>query len=456
MANFLSLIKGFVSNIGKKNDKKPEDNERPETLIASGLAADAHRIIEDLTCELGPRPAATKESRKAARRIASIFEKYSDDVTITSARLYPSINKGFLLVLIPFLFLMLLFIMFKLPYLSILLAAVYSYGIAREIKKEHSFLRKFLSTNEGANVHAVIEPSDAVLRTIIFSAHHDSAEIVEKRKGFNLHTILSVYIPGISFAFMTAVAIAEFLSMLLRLNMLPGAASLPFIVLSAIPLLAASVSVLMYYRVGSEYSPGSGDNLSGLSVVIELLRYFSFKKEKGNGLNNTRLIFASFDGEECGAQGSAAWFNDNSYLLIDPKMLNFDGLYKVSELAFLTQDGNGLMPLDGKLAAKCSSLAAMMGHIIPTGRLGMLGGETDAVSAARANIPATTLTSMKPELATPAHSAADTPDKIETGALEIAIAIGAKLAEDEDSTELKVEEESVSFLDDGKKYRLTK
>ncbi len=456
MAKILSLIKGFVSNLGKKDNKASEDKKDADTMIASNLSDDAHKIIEELEAELGPRPAATKESRRAARRIASIFEKYSDDVTITSARIYPSINKGFLIILVLLILLMFIFALFRLPYISLALLGIYLWGIAKEVKKEESFLRRFLSTNEGANVHAVIEPEDVILRTIVFSAHHDSAEIIDKRKRLDLHSLLSLYIPASALSLMGLTAFAELVQMIVRLDFIPGFSRMLFIVLSLISLIAASASVFMYFKVGSSYSPGSGDNLSGVSVVVELLRYFSFKKKRGEGLANTRLVFVSFDGEECGAQGSAAWFNDNSYLLTSAKMVNFDGLYKAEDLAFLTQDGNGLIQLDAHLAAKCSSLASMMGHHVPTGKLGMLGGETDAVSAARCGIPATTLTSMKPELKTPAHSADDTSDKIEKDALAISIAIGAKLAEDEDRVELKVDEEKVSFLEDGKKYRLTK
>ncbi len=457
MSKILSLIKGFVSHIAKNNDgRKPDADDSSETLIASGLADDAHRVIEELAEELGPRPAATKESRRAARHIASVFEKYSDDVTITSARMYPGLSRGFLIILIACLLLMFLFSSFRLPVLSVVLSGLYAWGISKEIRKEKSFLRRFLSSSEGANVHAVIEPEDAVLRTVIFSAHHDSAEIIEKRKGVDIHSLLSLYLPLASILIMGLSALIEIFSMLMGHSLAPGLASPAFIAISLFSLALASVSVFMYFRVGSEYSPGAGDNLSGLSAVIELLRYFSSKKSRGRGLKNTRLVFASFDGEECGAQGSAAWFRDNSYLLISPRMLNFDGLYKASDLAFLTQDGNGLVALDSQLAAKCSSLAAMMGHHVPTGKLGMLGGETDAVSAARAGIPATTLTSMKPEIRTPAHSADDTPDKVEPEALKVAISVGAKLAEDEDSFEIRAEEEHVPFLEDGKKYRLTK
>lgn len=134
MAKFLSLIKGFVSNLGKKDSNASQEKKDADVMIASNLSDDAYRMIEELEGELGPRPAATKESRRAARRIASIFEKYSDDVTITSARLYPSINKGFLIILVLLILLMFIFSLFRLPYISLVLLGVYLWGIAKEVR----------------------------------------------------------------------------------------------------------------------------------------------------------------------------------------------------------------------------------------------------------------------------------------------------------------------------------
>ncbi len=455
MAKVMSWFRNLLDEAKRKNNTK-ETKREYSSLIASSLSSEAHKEIVDLA-SLGPRPAATKESRKAARKIANKFEAYSNDVTITSARMFPNLQRGFLVILSIVLLLSFLFSLFKLPYLSLAIMCIYLFGIYKEIKKEDSFLRRFLSSKEGANVHAVIEPEDVVLRTIIFSAHHDSAEIVDsKHKGVDIKSLLSLYIPYIAMAALGIFSLVEFLSMLFSLSFLPGILKPIFIIFHSIILLVAEVSIFLYFKVGSSYSIGAGDNLSGVAVVIELLHYFSEKKASGDGLKNTRLIFASFDGEECGAQGSAAWLENNSHLFIEPRMLNFDGLYKAEDLAFLTQDGNGMIALDAKLASKCSLLASLMGHKVPTGKLSVLSGETDAAAASVFGISATTLTSMKPEIRTPAHTEEDTPDKVEKETLSIAIAIGAKLAEDEDSVELKVEKESVSFLEEGKKYKLTK
>ena len=455
MAKVKEWLKSILKEV-KGKDVKKESKKESSAFLASSLSSEALETIRELS-ELGPRPAATKDSRKAARKIANMFEAYSDDVTITAAKMYPNLSRGFLLILAVVLLISFVFSLFKLPYLSLAIIIVYLYGIIKEVKKENSFLRRFLSTNEGANVHATLEPEDVVLRTIIFSAHHDSAEIIEgKKKSIDLKSLLSLYIPFIALASLGVFSLVEFISMIGTLSFFPGILKPLFIVFHSIILIVAELSIFLYFKVGTSYSIGAGDNLSGVSVVVALLHYFSKKKERGEELKNTRLIFVSFDGEECGAQGSAEWLKNNSHLFISPKLLNFDGLYKADQLAFLTQDGNGMVTLDAKLASKCSSLATLMGHKIPTGKLGMLGGETDAASAAIFGMPATTLTSMKPEVKTPAHTAEDTPDKVEENALKIAIAIGAKLAEDEDSTELQVEKEKVSFLEEGKKYRLTK
>ena len=194
-----------------------------------------------------------------------------------------------------------------------------------------------------------------------------------------------------------------------------------------------------------------------MSVVVEILRYFSDRKRRGKGLRHIRLVFASFDGEECGVQGSDAWFRENGKLLHNAKVVNFDGLYNVDNLVFLTQDGNGLVPLSSALAAKCAEIAHSMGYRIETGKLGIMAGETDAASAAKNGYKATTLTSMRPEVKTPAHTPDDTPDKVEKDALAAAISIGIKLVELEDLEWLRDKnEEPVQFLNQEKKYRLTK
>ena len=135
--------------------------------------------------------------------------------------------------------------------------------------------------------------------------------------------------------------------------------------------------------------------------------------------------------------------------------INFDGLYNEEDLAFLSSDGNGFVPLSASLASRCSLLSIEMGYGIQTGKLGLLGGSTDAASAAAAGIDATTLTSMAKNRETPAHTEEDTPDKVSQEALSMAMSVAIKLINEIDSKD-EEEEAAPSILDSGRKYRLSR
>ncbi len=455
MAKFFDQLKTSISKFANKKPQPVKKSDR--SLVQSKkLAEDAKNIIESFTSELGPRPAATKESRRAARKIASCFEEYSEDVLITSARAYNKLNFGMLVIGLILMFFMYVFSIFNMPYLSLIIGCFYAWCLYREVRGKGNFFRRFLSSGESANVHAVLEPENEVKSTVMFSAHHDSAPILGARKGFSSQLLFSYVIPVVSFIIMLITGFVLVVFDVVKLSFKPGLTYWPFLVFSTLSEALSLLSLFSIKYQEKSYSPGAGDNLSGVSVVTELLKYFSSEKESGRGLKNTRLVFASFDAEECGLQGSSYWFRDNSHILINAKVINFDGLYKANELAFTTSDGNGLVQLSTPLARHLSELAYKMGYKVPIGKLSLLDGETDAASASRAGFDATTLTSMRPEILSPAHTIADTPDKIETEALNVAISVAIKYVENTDDSNAKKEDGELRFLNSDRKYIITK
>lgn len=440
--------------------KQPVEKKYEDTLRSAKLSEDALGLLTNLYETLGPRPAATKDSRRAARQIAALFESYVDekDVTITSARIYTSISKGVLLSLILITPIILLLNIFNLPLISMAIIAVWTASFILQIRRKRNVFKFLMPSDEAANVHAVLEPDDLVEETVVFTAHHDSASENKIQNYLSWRNFSLYYLPFSGVCVLTITSIVMFILDLLYGHITPGITSVGYIVSSIIGVLLSYSSLFCLKSMGLGYVKGAGDNLSGVSVVVQLARYFASKKKAGKGLKHVRLIFASFDGEECGVQGSEAWFKNNSHLLLNAKVINFDGLYKAKDLAFLTQDGNGLVPLNSTLAIKCAELAHSMGFNIATGKLGIMAGETDAASAAKAGYKATTLTSMRPETKTPAHTHDDTPDKVEIDALTEAISVGIKFVENEDEfyNNRENKENSLSYLEQNKKYRLTK
>ena len=439
-----------LRNRGKKEERTPEEGTK-----AIRLSEEARILLSSLCEALGPRPAASVSSRRAARHIAAEMEKRVSDVTLTGGRIYPESGKGMLLFSYIFLLVSFILTLIGLPYLAVAAIALYLAALYGEIAGNGGWLRRFMRTSEATSVHAVIEPEEDVKQTLVFSSHHDSAKIEEKKDGLFWKMASWRLLQPAAFAVMSAAAVLSFLfeifgGVFWRVN-LP---SVPVLLLLLLSLAASSLSFSTFRFSGEEYSPGAGDNLSGVAVAITLLDHFSREKKEGRGLRNTRLVFVSFDGEECGRSGSRLWFRDNAYLLENAAVLNFDGLYREDDLVFLSRDGNGVVLLSEALASRCSAIALAMGYRIPVGRIGLLGGETDAASAA-GYAEAVTLTAMAPGTETPAHTADDTPDKVSEEALSRAIAVAVRLACDMDGVP-ESKGDDIPLLSSERKYRLSK
>ena len=447
-------IRQKIDSFGNKG--KGDERSVEEGTKAVRLSDQALLLLSQLFSELGPRPAASASSRHAARRIGTEMEKSERDVIFTTSRVYPRARKGMLLFSYLFLIISAMLTLVGLPYLSLLVIGAYVFAFYQEMFGDGGWLRCFMRTDEAANVHVSIEPEEDVRSTIVFSAHHDSARIRREAEG-RVGRFASL--PFLQPACLALAAVASFISAIVeisggifwRFNFPP----VPVILLLLVSLGISALSFSYINSVEEEYSPGAGDDLSGVSVVVTLLSHFSRERKEGRRMRNTRLIFVSFDGEECGRCGSRSWYHDNGYLIENGYNLNFDGLYGEDDLAFLSSDGNGLVSLSGSLASRCSSIASAMGYRIPVGRMGPLGGETDAASAASASLEATTLTSMASGSRTPAHSEEDTPDKVSEEALSRAIAIAIRLAEDIDGRKQDKQEDAAILLSE-RKYKLSR
>ncbi len=440
-------------------DEKPKKTE-VESLKAGRLASIALDRLYFILNQTGPRPAGSESSRLAARLLHASFKENSDDEIITSVsepeKSYYGIFKLLALSVIPILIslwcgqplIALLFFAFVGFYL------IFEFFLCKELK--HPLFRKVDMTN----VHAVIEPEGDVEDTVIFTAHHDSAPIFSIGKEKRNEVMLSLYVPLIHYAvlflltvvcFITDILTGEFLSF----NLPP----LVVIIFLSIMTLSSFLYWKLFNLISKEYSPGAGDNLISSCLLTELCHYFYWKKQNGKGLSNTRLIFASFDGEECGLKGSAKWFSQHSALCHNAIVLNIDSPYYAEHLAFLTKDVNGFEELSASLANNCADQAKKMGYKVSVGGLSLFMGATDAAAAARAGLQATTLMGipLSGTATAPYHTKEDVPDCLDLKTLEMVISIAIKLVE----TEYKEKEEAVpekimALQDESRKFSLLK
>ena len=130
-----------------------------------------------------------------------------------------------------------------------------------------------------------------------------------------------------------------------------------------------------------EVSVGAGDNLISSCSVIQVGKYFS---EQQNRLRHTRLIIASFDGEEVGLRGARNFFREFNQIRIENNdkskvwHYNIDCPYLKDQLFFLTSDINGTVKLSEKMASYCVKIATELGIGAKSQPIELMTGATDA------------------------------------------------------------------------------
>ena len=273
----------------------------------------------------------------------------------------------------------------------------------------------------GWNVSAVIESAGTAKRELILSAHHDSAPVARIFSSpFARFYALAIFLPYVFFLFELILLFARFAGGPAQ----PRAWALA--VLAAGLPCVAGYFLLVSMRRGS---PGAGDNLVSSMMIARLAREIAADRE--TLLKTTRLRIVSFDAEEAGLRGAAAWFRAHFSELsrLSCTHLNFDSLYALRDLQVLLSDVNGTVPLSGEMAGELVRCAAAEGlKMRPFGMLFGAGG-TDAAESARVGIPSSTIIAMPTGVVRNDlvyHTPRDTVEHIEPAVIEACMRITAR------------------------------
>ncbi len=415
--------------------QKDNPTQKIERLKAGRLASTALALTRSLLEQFGPRPSGSDACRQAAAEIERSLAPFCDRTEQSEVTLdltFHSLPLSLMAYLYPVL---LLLALFKLPLLSLLLFGLYGGWVVITLYYYRPLFKVRGKSVTGINVHGTLEPKGEVRHTVIFSAHHDSARLHRHNRLDRSRYLVTVALPILLFA------LAGLLSFIRLFG--PMGIGMTIIQVVMLALTPRFVALLRFYD--DRATPGAGDNLNSTSLIIQLARYFGWKRTGGEPLESTRLIFCSFDGEEIGLQGSTAWYEEQKELVAGAVVLNFDSIYWADSLTFLERDVNGTQPLSKELARRCVDIARSMGYEAKSESIPRLAGATDAASASRAGLEATTLTAVGWDdhtRAAPYHSEGDTVEAIEAKAVEMAISIAIRLVEHVDGETLWEQEEA--------------
>jgi len=380
----------------------------------------------------GPRLAGSKACRDAANYLCNEFEKYCDKSGTEDFVIHPDAFLGWIKIIILSYIVTLVGFWFNLPIVGMICGISSLILVTFEFVYYYHFADRFYPSSIGRNVYGIIEPDQKVERTIVFSGHHDSA----KRFTFYETTPNLMMIRG-GGGLLSFVAI-NLLSFIFTAMQLYNGESLfnPFKPMSSITrTINIIMSILLVFVITAwnfvldEGTPGAGDNLITCSIAVELARYYSENRPK-----NTRLVFASFDGEEAGLRGSRAFWKNHAKEFGGKNCynLNVDSPFFLDELTILLTDINGTISLTESMGKQIISIGKNLGIFINQKKIPFMLGGTDAAEAVRAGVRGMTVIGLpwKPgERESIYHTMKDLPEAIEHIAVESVFKIAMKYIE---------------------------
>jgi aminopeptidase YwaD len=168
--------------------------------------------------------------------------------------------------------------------------------------------------------------------------------------------------------------------------------------------------------------------LNACAMAVKVAEHFAAQRQAGSPLSHTRLVFLSTDGEEAGQRGAIAYAERHAseLTMLPTYVFNVDSVYKVRDLAVLTRDRHGTVPLSARMARECHEVAARLGYSVKETALSLGSGGTDAAAFARLGVEATSIigvSTVPGEDKWVYHTPWDTVDAIEPEAVEAVLDI---------------------------------
>jgi len=398
--------------------------EEQEIIFNSELAQEALAFTKEVTEAFPGRITGSDSCLKTAERIKKELEKYCDPGTVKMEEFtcHPQAFLKYIPGLVVLYLVSSLLLFFHLPlwaFIGFALGNLVFYG---QFVRYFEILDPIFPKKRGYNVWGKIEPQGEVKEQIVISAHHDAAYVFQLLARFpRLYALLMM--TGIGFLFLGMV-----ISLIALILTLLGIA---FPLWPSIVLLAGLIPVLPFlFFTTNEVSPGAGDDMIAVAIVLQMAKIFGSAKKEGKPLSHTRLFFVSFDGEEAGLRGARAFIKSHESELkaIPTKVLNIDTIYKLKHLNFFDRDLNSFVPLSRPLAQECASIARSLGYPATISKMSFGGGSTDAAAFGQAGIEATNICAMSFNIndyreGFVYHTLRDTVEHIEPQAVEAIIKV---------------------------------
>jgi hypothetical protein len=369
------------------------------------------RIIK----EIGPRPAGSEAEFKAGAVVAEEFKKRGAKISTQDVPVAPGIIAG-VINLMTGVYLVSVILYFFVPVVTALLVAalLVLFILSRQIGNSAiDWLFKKATTR---NIIGTYAPAGKAARTLIFSGHHDSPNMMPL---FHLRTKRYLHLMENS--------IVAGLALLVPAGILRAILSGPVIsrpfglawydVIFGISFLGLLLG--LYFRsqmLSKERNLGANDNLSAVSVLVGIADYL-----KNNPPKKTRVILVSFGAEEPLIYGSAGFAEGHPELIADALNVNMETV-GAGRLAIIEKEKMYMLPYSPEVVDLIQRAGKRAGLDLP--RIAITYGGTDSYAIIKGGGKSACLFGMdETELFALWHSPLDNPDNVKEANLQNALKI---------------------------------
>ncbi|MHA1643042.1 MAG: M28 family metallopeptidase [Promethearchaeota archaeon] len=391
-----------------------------------------YEFIKKICDDVGPRESGTKEEEIAGNIIEDELKKYcnktyQEEYVSSPHAFLGGIRYGAILVLIVIAFYWIILLndlsilqlgnalIIILLIISIIIIIITVSYFILEVMKYHETFDFLFPKKNSRNIIGIIEPTKEVRKTLIFSAHHDSA--------FEFNTFYYLKRFGqliINIGYLGVVIILIGVIIRLIFHFFNISNSVLFLTFGIIFL--CFIPIVAVYIFFHSYKPvlGAFDNLSGVAVLLGIGKFLSENKNNAEVFpQNTRVYLISFAGEESGLRGSKRYLAKHFKELKESNALivNMDSIAR-KDLVVIHDKESGIGAKHDKNICKdlydiCKNLD-LNAKVLP-----LPFGATDAATFSKKGIHAIAIgaLNLKEELPPYYHTRLDTPDVIEKEAL---------------------------------------
>ncbi len=379
-------------------------------------------FISEICDDFGPRLGTSESETKAGLRIKKIMEEMTDETAAEEFTCHPRSFMDYIYVTFSCILIGSI-IFYWYPVISLFLYVLGFAAYFLESTLLLVFVDFLLPTAKGSNIIGKIKPTNETKQIILFSGHHDSAyespmfvKLKEKVIPVSILSVASIILSILS-------AIIKSILDPLGVSMLTSN-----ILLMVFPVLAVFLIGFTALNMHSDKVVlGANDNLSGVSVILSIAKYFFDNRPR-----NVELRFVSFSCEEC-MRGSKRFVEKHSYELENNSItINFDGL-GVGDHTIASAEPFFVAKHSMELAEKFQKSSDKAGASIPI-KIMPFGG-TDAAFFSRNGLKAISVVGF-PIGAFPEswHNMLDAPAIIEAEKLDRMSKISIQFVQDQDES----------------------